>query len=863
MCNTWLRVLSYYLFNNKAMDNSLKTIKGRITRIFNGYPKADGLYGFGLEVDPQYANLVEYNQYGNITCFGRTTLDLDTGDQVELTEVSKSKSKTYQGTYNFGHLDMVLDERPQLIKFLQNFHGIGPVAATRIVNGFGMDAREYIKQNPELVKNTCRLTDKQIQALHGGLIANDEKAVLSQFLYELSSKMIDNILEHFIGKNKDYQTVKGLMKAIEDNPYILCKVPRISFLKADPVALRLGIDRYSELRLSEALLYYMKQNGVKNLYINLSNKYEYTRLINDMNKLLGITFNSGAECSHFYASFIKSCHSPDPEDDAYFTLDYYKNPQTGNSEAHLYLKDIFIAQQHCLHFLQNKAVISNRNPQPFDFEDFKYTIQDYQDAKNLTLTDEQIKAAQNALASEVSIITGGPGRGKTCMIDFIASTWENYSSFNRVILLAPTGKAMNKLKTVTHNDYNTMTVDRFICQLKFADQGSRSDVDDRHTFIIIDESSMIDICKASELFKIAPLCRFCFVGDADQLPPISPGDFFKDLIESDKFPVSRLTTPLRNHGLILQNAEKINAKNTQLEFDNKEMSFIKTTGDSQEVTEQIIDKYLQEVAEIGDPSSVALLCPVKSGETGVADLNIIAQDRLCPKSGSGVPVKIHPFGESAIVEKGFELDSWYGCKGKATKFRIGDLVMNTENDYEAQLYSQKDPVDEYVYKKAEDQGIFNGEWGFITSYIPTFQNPENDQTISLVGIKMYNNMTVFVPLQELSERFDLGYAITVHKAQGSEYKSVIYVSPHRMAAWANTSSDIGGFVTKNLIYTGVTRAQEKVLIVGSEKSVAACIMHDYPKYNSTFLSRLQNDVEKTIPIEEKYDFEELNYRDDL
>ena len=475
----------------------------------------------------------------------------------------------------------------------------------------------------------------------------------------------------------------------------------------------------------------------------------------------------------------------------------------------------------------------------------KYDIYDYENNAQKTLTDEQSNAVTMTILSPVSVITGGPGRGKTCIVDCIATIWLSYNSHtaNNIILLAPTGKAMNKLKTDTKAKFNTWTIDHMIMtaappgctklNYKFIQPINTDD-----TLIIIDESSMVDLVKAVRLISLFPNARYCFVGDVDQLPPIDPGYILKDMIDSGDIPVSRLTVPLRNRGTILENADRINSNDINLQYNFNDMPFYPQAEDDDAALNAIIEQYNEERNNCSDISQIALLCPTKKGAIGTTSLNIAIQNQACPENKTASDIYDQRRNQKVYIAKGYPIpNTIYGTKEHYTRFRVGDIVMNNKNKYDIDTFTYKD--NDYWNGDAisTQHGIFNGECGRIIAYIPFTSLQQSDENASeYVVVQFFDGRIATIDITNGDfESFDLGYALTVHKSQGCEYETVIYISPKSMLNYINL-----GFANKNLVYTAVTRAKNRVVIMGSKESLNACIQTNAPERKSNLKKRLSN-----------------------
>jgi exodeoxyribonuclease V alpha subunit len=247
----------------------------------------------------------------------------------------------------------------------------------------------------------------------------------------------------------------------------------------------------------------------------------------------------------------------------------------------------------------------------------------------------------------------------------------------------------------------------------------------------------------------------------------------------------------------------------------------------------IIDAYNDERQAFPNLADVTIISPVRKGPVGTVNLNILIQEMLCPESITGV---IAPkTGE--FIGKGHPIKtSIYGNATNYTHLRVGDIVINTMN--KPAITTFKMTNDDYwngtIVPNSAEKGIVNGDTGRIIAYRPSYIDSNGDEVHEHCIVQFFNNRFCNLDIVEGDfESFELAYAITVHKSQGSEYENVIYVSPKSMLNYSE------GFATRNLIYTAITRAKQKVTIIGNKDSINYCITHNLPDTNTNFKERLQ------------------------
>lgn len=798
--------------NGKPVSNQAdeeEIIQCTIKRIFNNCPKPDGWYGLFASVKGE----------GDIKLSGITELALCKDMKIEVSVTPDPKNNSDMPSYIWRTITVITKTRTGLISYLKALPGVSAEIAKKVASTFDKNVLDEIENNIDNVKKKCKLTDKQADALYKGVTSTNALNRIQKKIPELTKNQISYCVDRLgipIGQ---------LLDTIEQDPYILCQIPSVSFRTADTIAIRLGKDPKSNYRIACGTKYIMNQNK-DNLYVNLSNDSEFFPLYRDTMSLLMITDMTSLEyCDKLQAiSADSSCP---------IIINMY------NNEAHLYTKQILGATNTIAYQLTRRRPIVYASSA--DINSFIRSFEINQSnihGTNISLNAEQKQAVINAMTNPISIVTGGPGRGKTLTINCIAHAWRNLHPYaNSVRLLAPTGKATAKLNDMTNHIFSEtcMTVDKLICKLEW--QSSTKNKTGikitPETLIIIDESSMLDILKAAHLLSQCAEANFCFVGDVDQLPPIEIGNYFKDIIASGVIPTTVLKTPMRNGGTILMNAEKINNNDPSLMYNFVDMPLINLPDDSEASRNVIIEQYFDEIQKLPqqDSSQLALLCPMKKGEIGAIKLNMAIQNRVVPLNPAALMAYDKRRGRNVYNTTGFEIPNHlYGNKESYTKFRIGDTVINTENNnaidvfrYENDDWFNGDPLE-------LDRGITNGDCGKIIQYIPpTYEDHE------YIVVQLFDGRFVQLDCNVGDfDKFELGYALTVHKAQGSEYHTVMYVSPLAMRNLTGI-----GFANKNIVYTAVTRAQKRVVIIGSKDGLDASILCSVKNGNTKLPEMLQ------------------------
>ncbi|MCL2563871.1 MAG: ATP-dependent RecD-like DNA helicase [Oscillospiraceae bacterium] len=397
----------------------------------------------------------------------------------------------------------------------------------------------------------------------------------------------------------------------------------------------------------------------------------------------------------------------------------------------------------------------------------------------LTYAPEQREAVAMAAERHVLVLTGAPGTGKTTAVRAILALFDRLGL--RTLLAAPTGRAAKRMSELTGKEASTIHRLLGACYAE-GEAGLVFDRDASNPLeadaVVLDETSMVDILLAEALIAALPSgCRLVLVGDADQLPSVGPGNFFSDLIRSGAVPVVRLTEIFRQakESAIICNAHAINeGVMPDLKQKQNDFFFLQRASAIQTVDTvmDLVARRLPENMQL-PPQDIQVLSPFKKGEAGTINLNRRLQEALNPRSPDR-------------PERRF--DDW--------TLREGDKVMQIRNNYGI-LWKQEDGTN--------GQGVFNGDIGRIVSV----DAKEGSATVDYDG-----RLVVYAP-EELLE-LEHAFAMTVHKSQGSEYRAVVYVTQHGPPMLLN----------RTVLYTGVTRAKELLILVGDGGVVSTMITND-------------------------------------
>ena len=613
---------------------------------------------------------------------------------------------------------IILKEEPieGLKKYLsnKNFQGIGPKNADTIAQNIGMKVIKYLhERNVNILEE--KTSKKLSEALLGGWDLDYENSgfeiLFSQIGFSYTQKKF--VKEEFGNK---------FFAEIHKDPYMLLqRIPRLSFDKIESIISIFGIEVSLDQKIVAATRHALMQSEAERgntcgpLERVLLRTQEITK--NDIETIQTAInshehlFNNFKVQDKNFLETIEACE-----------------------------RDNDIAQQICL---------IKDNFKPIKGKQFSAN-------KNATnpLSEEQVQAIQNSLEAGVSIITGGPGTGKTRIIEGLAQVLVN--GFRKTIrICAPTGRAA---KRIAENQALKKFQPSTIHMLKAMIDSSAKDIE--FDTLIVDESSMIDINLFNDLVKMLPLgSQLILIGDVDQLPPVGAGQPFLDLIRSKKIVVSRLSKQFRqgSDSVIPKVARAIN-KGELIEFssDFSSSGFSFVEVDKGQVVEKIIevvDFFTGNKNGSIDFDKTQILSPMRRYSSGLINLNSIMQK------------KYNPNGEKVFSKMEGE---------KEIKFCAGDKVICTQNDY--------------------DIDVRNGDIGYVVNKVGKNIRVEFDGEMKL----FHNNKIDYL---------DLAYAITVHKSQGSEYPNVVMpiVDDHRI------------MLTRKLIYTAITRGKQNVCLIGSKR----------------------------------------------
>ena len=627
--------------------------------------------------------------------------------------------------------------------------GIGPVMAKRIVEVFAKETFDIIENEIERLIEVDGIGKKRIEMIQNAWEEQKEIREVMVFLqsHGVSSGYATKIFKQY--GNRSIEVVK-------ENPYRLATdIFGIGFVTADNIAEKLGFSRDSELRAEAGILYVLHQvSDEGHVY------YPYDPLINKCREILQVERDVIVKALGTIALEKRIII-----EDLNEKIEDFRE----NNKA-VYLAKFHICETSIA--IRLKA-LSNARKSIRKIDEEK-AIEWVQKQLSMTLAEKQVEAIRSAVNKKVMVITGGPGTGKTTIINAILTIFSKLKI--QILLAAPTGRAAKRMSETTGHE--AKTIHRML-EYSIKKRGFKKNDENplNCDLIIIDEASMIDTILMHYLLKaIPPEATFILVGDVNQLPSVGAGNVLKDIISSNSVPVVELDEIFRQakESLIIVNAHKINngiLPSFRPSNDKLDDFYFIEREDPEEVLKIILELTKERIpTKFGfDPvDDIQILTPMHRGTVGAGNLNMELQKLLNP------------------VEDGV-------IRGNRN-FRVNDKVMQIKNNY--------------------DKEVFNGDIGRVKR----IDQENQDVVISFDGRDIPYDYT---DLDEIV----LAYAVSVHKSQGSEYPAVVIpiLTQHYI------------LLQRNLIYTGVTRGRKLVIIVGTKKALTIGVKNDKTQKRYTYL----------------------------
>lgn len=628
-------------------------------------------------------------------------------------------------------------------------HGIGEKMAKRIVDKFGVDTLDIIQNTPERLTEVEGIGMKKVKQIQESYEENRE---LRNIIIQLSPYGITpNYCLRIYKKYKDKS-----LEVINKNPYRLAEEVRgIGFRIADDIASKIGIDKYSPDRIMQGILFTLNQS------LGSGHTYLPKRILIEQSvKILGV--------------------EPKYVENGIMDLAYDQkiHLENMNGEILIYLMMYYICENGVC-----KEIVKLSQHETKDLHiNIEEEIKVVEKEDEISLANNQILAVKESINNGVTIITGGPGTGKTTTINTIIKIFENNDQ--KVVLCAPTGRAAKRMSETSNKEAKTIH--------RLLEMGFATDSDELVFFkdeedpidadvIILDEASMVDIILMYNLLKAIKLgTRLLLVGDSDQLPSVGAGNVLKDIIDSNVIKTVRLNEIFRQarESMIVVNAHKINnGEPLFLNVKNKDFFFLRKNNNEEILNEIIglVSERLPKFYKFDKLKDIQVLTSMRKGDLGVNNLNIELQKYLNP------PNKYKQEEQFA----------------KRT-FRVGDKVMQIRNNYTKKWETED--------KSDRGEGIYNGDIGYI------FHIDKDKKTVFVIFDKIKIASYKYDELDEI----DHSFCTTIHKSQGSEFPVVVIP-----IVWAPPM-----LLSRNLLYTAVTRAKKLVVLVGDVKYLEQMIKNN-------------------------------------
>jgi exodeoxyribonuclease V alpha subunit len=699
---------------------------------------------------------------------GQNVLSL-TGDMPQVVEGMKVKVKaveSFNPKYGLQYKVLEVEEtgfssEEGIIRYLASdeFFGVGVETAKLIVNHFGIDTLYKLDENPESVYDVPGISAnrKKIVVENWESARAAHKGLTELLMLGVSATLAKRI-ERFYEKNT--------IDIVKNYPYELIKVPGVGFKTADEIALKMGVGRESQVRIKSCILYVLGESERE-----------------------GHCFLYHSPLNIKLSEELKENVTPGKIVDALSALD--KENAIIIEDSKIYLTSLYNAEKEVASILKN--ILEYKNTPLFNsIDEMRSELKSLDVLDGIKLAPEQEDALFMALNNRVSIITGGPGTGKSTITKALISLFEVKGI--RYELCSPTGAAAKRLANATQQE--AQTIHRL---LGFSPIGEISSSSSSFKYnesnplttncVIVDEISMVDVRLFRHLLcALERNVRLVMVGDSDQLPSVGAGNVLDDLIQSGTVPVTRLKVIFRQkagNSIIGVAHDIINGVVPVLPTPKKSAGqncMFVPVSDIKIMTQYIVTLVQHTLPSLGyTQDDIQVLTPMRSKGVGVNDLNPILQAALNP-----------PDSNKPEIQLGFRI------------LRLGDRVMQIRNDY----------------KKI----VFNGEVGKICGITKS----ENGTNVVFVKFPDKSEPIAYHP-DELDD-IQLSFANTIHKSQGSEYPAVVLAM--HTSHWH--------MLRRNLFYTGLTRAKKHCIIIGTSNAMARAVDNDAQEKRNTTLKSLMD-----------------------
>lgn len=672
-------------------------------------------------------------------------------DSIELELEGKWQTTKYGVQLLIEHFAEIIPPSIEgIIGYLSSglIRGVSEITAKKITDKFGLDTLSIIENSPDRLSEVKGLSDKKISKIVDSYAQNKSLRNIVSFLtpFGITLNKAVRIQDAFGEK---------AMEILNERPFELCDIPGFGFKTVDSIARKIKCKPNDKMRIKAAakhIITEMKSEG--HVFMDQQElRDKCFELLNDDLRYISVTHDE-----------IRNC-----------LVELIRSRNLINNNGNIYSPYMFKAEVELAKMIAERVF-----SEAVVYPNLDVLIDSAQKHQGIMLSKAQSEAVKMCFSNNISIITGGPGTGKSTVLKVVVEVYKTLTGKDDILLAAPTGKAAKRMGECTGMP-GARTIHSAL-GLTTDEAEEKNVIEDG--LVVLDEMSMVDLSIAYKLMKsVSKDSRIVFVGDAEQLPSVGAGNVFSDMLNSGCIEVTRLDTVFRQSGTsrIALNAEEIRNNGSKLLYGN-DFNFITATSDT-EALEIVKHCYIQEINDVGI-DNVQILAPFRSrGETSVKNINEIIRELINPFVGS----------RNELF-----------CDGN--KFRLNDRVIQLKNV----------------------NGINNGDVGFIKSVYP------DEDDVKHAIIEFSDGIRADYPERDL-DIIDLSYATTIHKAQGSEYSTVII--PIMMSHYI--------MLKRNLIYTAITRAKKKVILVGEKRALMAGIhKNDSAKRNTLLSERIKMYVDQ-------------------
>lgn len=748
-----------------------------------------------LEIEGQLTHIIFRNDLNSYTVSEFETIEkeeiiivgylpfITEGDSLKLTG-NIIQHPEYGEQFKISTFEKLMPTTSEALeKYLSNgnFRGIGPATARKIIETFHDDTINVIRWDPQKLTQVKGITKEKALQIAEDFLQNWELWQLVRFLseFEIGPQGASNIFRKLGEK---------ALEQIEENPYLLIDLTtKVSFEKIDHVAMKLGFEMDSDKRIQSGIQY-----ALGKIAINGHATVKYEKLIEYVTGLLGVS-EQVIENTIVTMKAKEKIILEDRDDGTEW----------------VYLASFYQAEKNIAQTIANLQDVESTKK----VKNIASELKKIEKKIGLQLSEKQEQAIRAINENNICIITGGPGTGKTTIIKVLIELSKNHGW--KPVLCAPTGRAAKRMTEATGEDAKTLH------RLLELSGSQDNELESFRTdllvtpidgdIIIVDEMSMVDMFLMNYLLKgIYRGTKLVLVGDADQLPSVGPGAVLKDLIQSETIETVELNQIFRQaaKSKIIVNAHRVNEGNAFVEAKESKILiqdeitkedeiellndfFFVDEREGESLIQNVISLCSGRLAEFGNyefGENIQVITPTKKGPAGTKDLNRVLQEKINPATEEK---KERKYGD--II------------------FRENDRVMQVKNNYNMMW----EKYDKITQKRDMGNGVFNGELGRIIKI---------DLQEKTMQVKFDDGKQVLYQNEDIEE-LEHAYAITIHKAQGSEF-DVVILPIYQIAPMLQT---------RNLLYTAITRAKKLMIVISHKSTIDYMIRNNHTKERNTGL----------------------------